>query len=88
MKRGPPLLPGRFSMLSCSDGDYEIGPVEIDGNAIPVQHSVAMNGYNFRFVFELWYYDVSSNQLVFAWQTPTVVRTAWTQIWFNVTMGG
>ena len=45
----------------------------------------AVSGFNYRFVFELWFYDRASNNLAFSWRTQNFQRTVWTQIWFNVT---
>ena len=46
----------------------------------------AVHGYNFRFVFELWSYDSTAQSLVFSWQSEAIVRSVWTQIWFNATI--
>lgn len=46
----------------------------------------AISGLNFRFVFELWFYDASTSMLSFAWAAGGATHSAWTQIWFNATM--
>lgn len=46
----------------------------------------AISGMNFRFVFELWFYDVSTSMLSFAWTAGGATHSVWTQIWFNATM--
>lgn len=45
----------------------------------------AVSGFNYRFVFELWFYDSVTNDLVFSWHTQSARYSVWTQIWFNVT---
>jgi hypothetical protein len=45
----------------------------------------AVSGINYRLVFELWFYDMATNGLVFSWGTQSGQRSVWTQIWFNVT---
>lgn len=46
----------------------------------------AISGGNFRFVFELWFYEESSSQLSFTWTAEGAHHSVWTQIWFNATM--
>jgi hypothetical protein len=45
----------------------------------------AVSGINYRLVFELWFYDITTNGLVFSWHTQSGPHSVWTQIWFNVT---
>jgi len=45
----------------------------------------AVSGFNYRFIFELWFYDQTSNDLSFSWTTSNVKHSVWTQIWFNAT---
>ena len=56
-------------------------------NQIPIsgQLGTALSGFNFRLVFELWFYNEAAKDLVFSWQTAGVRRSVWTQIWFNAT---
>lgn len=56
-------------------------------NQIPFngQLGTALSGFNFRLVFELWFYDEAAKDLVFSWQTAGVRHSVWTQIWFNAT---
>lgn len=45
----------------------------------------AMYGFNFRFVFELWYYNTASQNFEFAWRSGGVQHCIWNQLWFNAT---
>ena len=45
----------------------------------------ALNGYNFRIVLELWIHNVDTGQFEFYWSSGRERRSAWNQIWFNVT---
>lgn len=45
----------------------------------------AIHGYNFRIVIELWVYDEATGNFAFAWQANGQDRSAWNQIWFNMT---
>jgi hypothetical protein len=47
--------------------------------------ATAASGFNFRFVFELWFFDETTNKLVFTWTTMNTQHSVWAQIWFNVT---
>ncbi len=46
----------------------------------------AVSGFNYRFVFELWFYDLTSSGLAFSWETNNVKHSVWTEIWFNATI--
>ena len=68
-----------------SNGALSIVGLSINGNQLEGQFASALSGYNFRFVFELWFYDASANGLVFSQPTTVGPRSVWTQIWFNAT---
>ena len=52
-----------------------------------VQTSVfAEDGYNFRIILELWFYDEGLNEFQFGWGYGDELRCAWNQIWFNSTI--
>lgn len=59
-----------------------IRSLSINQNQLNVTYVSAYPG-RFRFVFELWFYDETSNQLVFSQPTNAGPRSVWTQIWFN-----
>jgi hypothetical protein len=62
-----------------------ITELSLNQNLISGQLAVARSGFNFRFVFELWHYDLASEKLVFPWTTAGATQAAWTEIWFNAT---
>jgi len=45
----------------------------------------ALNGHNFRFIFELWTLDPLTGDLMFGWTAGGERRAAWLQVWFNAT---
>jgi len=45
----------------------------------------ALNGYNFRIIFELWSFDPVTEELMFGWRAGGEQRAAWLQVWFNAT---
>jgi uncharacterized membrane protein len=45
----------------------------------------AISGFNFRLVFELWFYDSDTSSLAFSWNSGGSNHAVWTQIWFNAT---
>ena len=67
------------------NGSISITGLSINGFQLNGLFASAHSGYNFRFVFELWFYDTSSNVLVFSQPTTVGPRSVWTQIWFNAT---
>ena len=66
-------------------GRVIITSLSINQTSLRGQFASAVSGYNFRFVFELWYYDATKNDLAFSWRTDGQVHVVWTQIWFNAT---
>lgn len=43
-------------------------------------------GNNFRIVIELWSFDLDSGEFEYPWKSGDELRSAWNQIWFNVTL--
>jgi len=68
-----------------ANGSISIIGLSINGNQLVGDFASALSGYNFRFDFELWFYDASTNGLVFSQPTTAGPRSVWTQIWFNAT---
>ena len=66
-------------------GHVTITSLSINQTSLTGQFASAVSGYNFRFIFELWYYDTNTNDLAFSWQTQSAQHSVWTQIWFNAT---
>jgi len=66
-------------------GYMTITSMSINQTSLKGQFASAVSGYNFRFIFELWYYDTTTNELAFSWQTQNVQHSVWTQVWFNAT---
>jgi hypothetical protein len=48
----------------------------------------AFKGYNFRLILELWVWQPNTNTFEFGWSNSGQRRTAWLQIWFNMTNPG
>ena len=45
----------------------------------------ALNGHNFRIIFELWTLDPLGEDLIFGWRAGEERRAAWLPMWFNAT---
>jgi len=72
-------------------GSITITKLSINGHVVAGELASALSGFNFRFVFELWFYDQSKGALSFSQGqdgTNGSFRAVWTQIWFNVTYTG
>lgn len=67
------------------NGVVRITGLTINGTMIAANLAQAAGGLNFRFVFELWFYDQPAGNLTFSWSTPTSTYSVWTQLWFNAT---
>ena len=61
-----------------------INEVIVNDRAVDV-NSLALDGYNFRIVFELWYYDEASGDFEFNRKLMDENVCVWNQIWFNHT---
>jgi hypothetical protein len=48
-------------------------------------NTTARQGYNFRIVLELWSYTNRTAGFQFGWRSGSELRSAWVQIWFNLT---
>ena len=70
---------------TASGGVTRILGLEINNQTYPVFGVDAENGYNFRFIIELWTWSVDSGSFGFGWYAGTEQRVAWLQIWFNAT---
>jgi uncharacterized membrane protein len=62
--------------------------LSINNSTLTGEFSSAIQGINFRFVFELWSYDETTHELAFSWISAGESHSAWTEIWFNATMPG
>jgi uncharacterized membrane protein len=71
-----------------SQGATRILLLQINNQTYPVQSVDAVNGYNFRFIIELWTWNVDSNGFGFGWYAGSEHRVAWLQVWFNATSTG
>ena len=80
-------MPFDWTIVDASkeNGSISITGLSINGAQLNGQFASSRSGYNFRFVFELWFYDASANGLVFSQPTTLGPRSVWTQIWFNAT---
>ncbi len=68
------------------DGDrVRIRAISFNGETSEVD-VVSKGGNNFRIVIELWSYDLDSEEFEYPWKSGTELRSAWNQIWFNVTL--
>lgn len=68
-----------------ADGSVHILALQINNQTILLSEPSASNGYNFRFIFELWVWDTDAANFQFGWFTANEHRVAWLQIWFNAT---
>ena len=71
------------------DGDMAYATVLVINvkNGVEVQAGrvSALNGQNFRIIFELWTLDPATEELIFGWRAGGEQKAAWLQVWFNAT---
>jgi uncharacterized membrane protein len=80
-------IPFDWMIVDASQKNESINIIglSINGAQLNGQFASALSGYNFRFIFELWFYDASANGLIFSQPTTVGPRSVWTQVWFNAT---
>lgn len=71
--------------VSTAQGSTRIVALQVNNQTVLLSDPSARNGYDFRFVFELWTWDTDLANFQFGWFAPIEHRVAWLQIWFNVT---
>jgi hypothetical protein len=76
-----------ISSMNETHSTIKVTGLGVNGNLISGALGEAVKGYNFRLVFEVWYFDEASNDLTFSWQSSAGMRTSWVQVWFNATLG-
>ena len=59
--------------------------IQINNETYNISNWSANNGYNFRLILELWVWQTNTNMLTFGWNSNGEHRTAWLQLWFNMT---
>ena len=81
-------LPVNWSVLNAttSPNATEIHSLTFNGQVLTDNVDVqALYGANYRIVIELWVYDDSGGNFSFAWAANGEERSAYNQIWFNMT---
>jgi len=69
--------------FSIDDDVVTVNKLMINDQVVNVDVT-ATNGVDFRIVFELWCYDVSSGEYSFSWDSKAGQKCAWTQMIFDV----
>lgn len=73
---------------SMMEGSTRILELQINNATYQVPGVIAVGGHNLRLVIELWTWDVQSQTLQFGWSVGSERRSAWLQMWFNMTGPG
>jgi len=72
---------------SWSDRSARISALKLNNITITQGlNTTALEGYNFRIVLELWAYGNETTGFQFGWRSGQEMRSAWNQIWFNLTV--
>jgi len=71
--------------VTSAQGYVIISGLQIDGTSLTGNLAEAIGGFNYRLVFELWFYDPTTNNLTFSWSTNSTSYSVWAQLWFNAT---
>ena len=76
-----------ISNFTIRGGNTIITGLLVNQNLLQGQFASANLGQGFRFVFEVWFYDIRTNNLAFSFSTNGRPIDSWTQVWFNVGQG-
>jgi hypothetical protein len=80
------LYPFSWSIEDLSVGELrQIERLSVNDDLIRT-NVFAEEGYNFRFVLELWVYEGDLEDFRFGWSSGDESHCAWNQIWFNSTL--
>jgi len=74
-----------------ADGHLRIHSFTIDNATYVFENSPVCPGINscsFRLIFELWTWNVDSNNFQLGWSNGDQQRIAWLQLWFNLVPAG
>jgi hypothetical protein len=66
-------------------GSVHILEIQVNNETFQISNWSANNGYNFRLILELWVWQTNTNMLTFGWNSNGEYRTAWLELWFNMT---
>lgn len=70
---------------NATDGFTRIFRAIINNDTYEISNWSATNGYNFRVILELWVWQANTDAFEYGWSSNGERRTAWLQIWFNMT---
>ena len=71
--------------VTTTTGSAHILTVQINNQTYQISDWSALKGYNFRLILELWVWQGDTNTFEFGWGNSAERRTAWLQVWFNMT---
>jgi len=75
----------RILNATSTGGVTRILGLMVNNQTYPLVGVEARDGYDFRFIIELWTWSVDSNAFQFGWYAGPEQRVAWLQVWFNAT---
>ncbi|MFI5449901.1 MAG: hypothetical protein ACHQ03_09105 [Candidatus Bathyarchaeia archaeon] len=73
----------RIDNLTAAGNSVNISNLTINGISYFGTLASALGGRNFRFVFELWLLNPTTNQLVFSGYSQDAPNPVWDQVWYN-----
>ena len=75
----------RISNATLTGESIRILALEVNNQTYQIADWSAEKGYNFRLIFELWTWQTESSAFIFDFGSNGGHRTAWLQMWFNLT---
>jgi len=67
-------------------GSIRILRIQINNETYQISNWSATDGYDFRLILELWAWQTNTDMFTFGWNSNGEYRTAWLQLWFNMTI--
>jgi len=71
--------------ITTTNGSTRILTTTINNETYEISDWSATNGYDFRIILELWVWQTNTSTFEYGWNSNGEMRTAWLQIWFNMT---
>jgi hypothetical protein len=76
-----------IAAVDVQGGRVSITALQVNETLVDAGTTVAVDGINFRLIFELWTLNATTREYQFGWVQNGQHRCAWLQFWFNVTIG-
>lgn len=81
-------IPFNWTILNASQEgpSVDLTGLSINDASFKGRLATALSGFNYRFIFELWVYNLATNAFSFSWMVKNSQHSVWNEMWFNATL--